>query len=386
MRGRLHGLGGAWRVVPAALALLFAAQAAAQGGRLAFRVQPITDPELGHLTIGTIAVPEQWRVKQSVHWRLQDVSQPLHVYARAESPDGSMWVEFFPLEVFYWLQPVRSPVPVGGRNLGMIHAPGIGARQALEQFVVRPYRGQQAQLRVVNTRPVDASRLAAAFNQPTVKGDGVGARLAYSLNGRPFEEDVYAVLGAAQAIPYTGRQGTWYEYHRVLLFAHALGAPAGQLDGAYPLLTAIVGSMKIDPQWQQRYQQVMDALSAEFNRQMQSGLAQIDAAGAASRAISANNDAMLSSMQYQRQAAAQRDAAMRAASANASSSSDGFSGYLRGTQKYKDPYWGESERSYNQRYHWTDGFGNYRSSNDATFNPNVGAGGGVTWQRMDPVR
>lgn len=95
---------------------------------------------------------------------------------------------------------------------------------------------------------------------------------------------------------------------------------------------------------------------------------------------------MLSSMQYQRQAAAQRDAAMRAASANASSSSDGFSGYLRGTQKYKDPYWGESEQSYNQRYHWTDGFGNYRSSNDATFNPNVGAGGGVTWQRMDPVR
>lgn len=103
MRGRLHGLGRAWRVVPAALALLFAAQATAQGGGLAFRVQPITDPQLGHLTIGTIAVPEQWRVKQSVQWRLQDVSQPLHVYARAESPDGSMWVEFFPLEVFYWL-------------------------------------------------------------------------------------------------------------------------------------------------------------------------------------------------------------------------------------------------------------------------------------------
>ena len=52
----------------------------------------------------------------------------------------------------------------------------------------------------------------------------------------------------------------------------------------------------------------------------------------------------------------------------------------------KDPYWGESEQSYLQRYHWTDGSGNYRSSNDAGFNPNVGAGGGVTWQRMEPAR
>ena len=54
----------------------------------------------------------------------------VRIFARAESPDGSMWVEFFPIELFYWLQPVTSPVPVGGRSLGMIHAPGIGAQRA----------------------------------------------------------------------------------------------------------------------------------------------------------------------------------------------------------------------------------------------------------------
>jgi hypothetical protein len=154
----------------------------------------------------------------------------------------------------------------------------------------------------------------------------------------------------------------------------------------YPLLTYIVGSLRIDPQWEQHRQSVMRTLAAEFGRQMKAGLDQINAAGAASRAISANNDAMLSSMQFQRQAAAQRDAAMRAASASASSSGDGFSGYLRGTERMQDPYWGTSERSYLNRYHWTDGSGNYRSSNDPTFNPNVGAGGGVNWQRMEPAR
>ena len=42
-----------------------------------------------------------------------------------------------------------------------------------------------------------------------------------------------------------------------------------------------------------------------------------------------------------------------------------------------------SERDSNFSQHWTDGQGNYRASNDASFNPNVGAGGGANWQRME---
>jgi hypothetical protein len=59
--------------------------------------------------------------------------------------------------------------------------------------------------------------------------------------------------------------------------------------------------------------------------------------------------------------------------------------YLRGTERMKDPYSGESER-YAARHHWTDGFGNYRSSDDPSFNPNIGAGGGMTWQRMESAQ
>ncbi|HEY8244132.1 MAG TPA: hypothetical protein VII68_11770 [Casimicrobiaceae bacterium] len=386
MAMRNQGAGRAVGAAFVAAALALAADASAQGGRMQFRTHAITDPQQGNLTVATIAVPVQWRVSQSVHWNYQDVSNPLHIFARAESPDGSAWVEFFPAEIFYWLQPVPAPVAFGARNAGLIHAPNIGARQALEQFVVRPYRGKQPQMRVVNARPVDAGRLAEAFNQPAIRGEGAGMRIAYALNGRPVEEDVYAMLGAVNSIPYTGRQGTWYENQRTLLFAHALGAAAGTLDSAYPLLTYIVGSIRIDPQWEQHRQKIMQALVAEFGRQMQAGADRINAAGAASRAISANNDAMLSSMQFQRQASAQRDQAMRAASASASSSGDGFSSYMRGTEKMQDPYWGTSDRSYLNKYHWTDGSGNYRSSNDSTFNPNVGTGGGVTWQRMEPAR
>ena len=55
------------------------------------------------------------------------MSVPVRTAARIESPDGSAWVEFFPMEVFYWLEPerFRSQTPVGSRSLGMIYLPGV---------------------------------------------------------------------------------------------------------------------------------------------------------------------------------------------------------------------------------------------------------------------
>ncbi len=34
--------------------------------------------------------------------------------ARAEAPDGSAWVEYFPIEIFYWLEPRNPNVGAGG--------------------------------------------------------------------------------------------------------------------------------------------------------------------------------------------------------------------------------------------------------------------------------
>lgn len=362
------------------------AQAASANMRgLQFRTHPIVDKQQGGLTLATISVPVHWHVSSSVQWTYSDVSHPVRTFLRAEAPDRSAWVEFFPVEIFYWLEPVKSPEPFGGRALGMIHAPNIGVRQAMQQFVVGPYRGKQQSLRIVNARPVDPARLAAAFGQPPVAGEAVALRLNYMTNGNLAEEDIYGMVGSGNRIPYTGPQGTWYESHRPLLYVHALGAANGTLDSVYPLLTFIVGSLKIDPRWEAHRQHVLKVLSAEFNKMIARGYGQIQAAAQLSRTISANNDAMLGSMQAQRQAQAQSDAARRAA-ASASNPNDSFSQYIRGTERMKDPYWGESERPYSQRYHWTDGSGNYRSSNDASFNPNIGAGGGPTWQRMEPAR
>lgn len=369
-------------VAACAAATLSSPPATAAG--MQFRVHPIVDEQLGGMVFATISVPVQWKVTGQVRWTWADASAPMRSWARVESPDGSAWIEFFPAEVFYWLQPVRSPVPIGRRSLGMIHAPGVGLQDAMNNFVIGPYRGRMQNLQRVDQQPVDPARLASAFSQPPTPGEAMRVRLRYTLNGRPVDEDVYGMLGAGNRVPYTGPQGTWYESHRPLWFAHAYGATDGQLSQVYPLLTYIVSTLRLDPMWQARREQVQQQINDEFNRNIARGYAQIQAAAQMSRTISANNDAMLASMQAQRQIQAQRDAAMRAASQTASG--NGFSDYLRGTTRMRDPYWGESAQSSAHSYHWTDGQGNYRASNDPTFNPNIGGGGGPNWTRMDAIR
>lgn len=370
----------------ACLGITTALAGAQPGGppQMQFRVHPVHDQQHGGLVVGTVTVPAHWRVSSRVDWNYGDIDNPVRSMVRAEAPDGSAWVEYFPVEIFYWLDPVRAPVAVGARSLGMIHAPHIRLPDAMQHFVVAPYRGRMPNLQVVSTRPVNG--LLQAFRLPPAPGEAMAARLRYGLNGRVADEDMYAMLSAGNRVPYNGPQGTWYESHRPLILAHAVGATDGRLESMYPLLAFIATSLRVDPAWEAHRQHVMRLLAAEFNRLLQRGYERIQAAGQLSRTISANNDAILSNMNAQRQAQAQRDAARRSAAAQSGGGSSEFSDYIRGTQRMNDPYWGQSEQSNQQRYHWTDGSGNYRSSNDPTFNPNIGGGGGPNWQRMDPVR
>ena len=210
-------------------------------------------------------------------------------------------------------------------------------------------------------------------------------RVRYTLDGAPVDEDFYTFYTATQTLTANGPQGTSHEYHRRLLLSHAIGAADGLLPTAYSLLATVVTSIQRDENYQHHVEAVQRQIQAQIDARLQRGYESIAAAGRSSKAISANNDAVLASMQQQRAAQNRADAARRASGSGSESSSDAYSEYIRGTTRVTDPYWGTSEQDSNQRYHWTDGQGNYRASNDPTFNPNIG-GGGSSWQRMEPAR
>lgn len=335
-----------------------------------FHAWPVVDRQQGGLAIGTLAVPDGWTAVSDVRWNYTDSSWPFQWSAKIAAPDGSAWLEAFPAECFYWLEPADRSTRVGAKSLGMIHRPGIGAKDAMTWLIAR-HRGGARNFHVVGFRPIP--NLAVALGKPAFPGNSVAARVRYEKDGHPVDEEFFLVLGANR-IPYHGPQGTSYENHRVLAYAHSMGARDGRLDALHPLLGFVVSSFRPDPVWEQRRAQVQGRLNEQFNRNLAAGYSRIAAAGALSRQISANNDRMIASMDAQR---ASRNAAMDRVN-------DNFSQYIRGTERMQDPYWGTSEHAYTEKYHWTDGQGNYQHSNDAGFNPNVGGTG--SWQLMQPAK
>ena len=352
------------------------AAAAPKTPRMNFQTYTVTDRQQGGLAVGTIAVPEGWNADSRVEWTYSNVSFPVRLSLRIAAPDGSAWLESFPSEMFYWLDPRDTSVAVGGHSLGMIHAPGIGIGDAMKHFIISRYRGRAQNLQVVGYRQIP--NLAQALGKPAMPGESLAARVRYTVNGRTIDEEFFALLTSVNRIPYHGPQGTTYESHRVLTYVFSMGAADGKLDGLHQVLGFVVSSWRSDPNWERYSQQIYAELSRRFNQYIQQGYANIAAAGRLSRAISANNDAMIATMDAQRQAANTRSAQTRA------SANDSFDQYIRGTERMEDPYWGTSEHSYNNQYHWTDGFGNYQHSNDSTFDPNIGST--QNWQRMTPAK
>lgn len=371
-----------------AFVLLLASTASAHAA-LRFVPYTVTDPAFGHMRVATLAVPQGWRVQSQVLWDFGSANYPSRTRLRAESPDGRMWIELLPFDVVYWLQPVMQPVRPGTRSFGAVYAPNATIEQAMEHLIVQPARGRLPGFRIASRHPVDAQRMAAAWKLPQLRGEAAVMRVQYMVNGRQADEDIYGFYTAVRTIPYHGPQGASAEYHRMIALPHAVGATDGLLPQVYPLLAVMVNSIEVDPAFQQHSAAVGRHITQQFNAWLQRGYDNIAAAAQLSRSISANNDALLASMQQQRTQQQRADAQRRAAGARTAGgydANDEFSQYIRGTTRMQDPYWGSSEQSSSYRYHWTDGQGNYRASNDSSFNPNVGAGGGASWQRMESTR
>jgi hypothetical protein len=325
--------------------------------------------------------PVGWQARSDVQWNFQHVSFPLLTYAQAFNPAGAEVFSVLPLESFCFLQPDYGMYPHGSNLLGQTYLPPMPAVDALARYVAPKHRGRREGFTIRGAGPVPGLAQELAVNLHGMNAEGAVVRVAYREHGHALEEDFYGVYDIQQ-VPYYGPQGLTMQINWGFLRLFAYRAEQGQLDTQRDVFWRIARSLRLNPQWEQLYAQVMQQLSAQFNQYIQAGYDQIAAAGQLSRSISAANDAWLQTFEQQRQAAAFSSAASRSSSDR--SPTEGFSEYIRGVETMDDPYWGESQQDYNYRYHWTDGFGNYQHSNDAFFNPNIGSS--QNWTLMEPKK
>jgi len=341
-----------------------------------FAVHTINDQQQGGLPFIALMTPENWQVSGEVRWKYEDVSVPVSAFVRTWNPAKPEAVTFFPQVACYWLQGAAAYNRPGSTALGQLNVQPLPPPESLRSAIVQFYHPNQPSLQIVGVR--EMPRLAALLKVDPKDFTGVGIKVMYEENGQPMEEEYYALYYLAR-IPYDGPQGHSVQINWGLVHVHSFKAPRGTLDKRREVLAYIVHSVQTNPQWMQRADSIRAQLNNQFNQNLAQGYANIEAAGRLSRQISANNDAMIASMDRQRAAS---NASASAASAR--NGNDKFDDYIRGVDTMNDPSTGTSQHSSSEQFHWTDGYGNYTHSNDASFDPNQTSN--ITWQQMTPAR
>ena len=343
-----------------------------------FTVRTVVDRQQGGIPVCVFVAPEKWPDKSQVVWNYEHNSNPVTAAVNVENPANDEAFYLYPTVDLFWLRPVTNYYRPGQDVGGLMFAAPMRPDAALWAFVQQARRGFPG-MHLVGSK--DLPSLPEALRlPPSPKQRGVGLKISYELKGRPVDEEFYAVYYSID-IPYDGPQGRTWQNNWGLKALHSFRAPHGTLDKRRPVFAAIAKSFRPNPAWQKRLAAINAYLADQFNRQLQAGYDQIAAAGRLSRQISANNDAMLSAIDSRLQASARTSSS---SGSEARTSADRFDDYIRGVETTDDPYYGTSQHSYNESYHWTDGYGSYRNSSDATYTPNQNENG--NWQLMQPAR
>jgi hypothetical protein len=296
----------------------------------------------------------------------------VRIHVRTESPDGSSWIEFFPMEFFVWLDPSHDHAPIGAGRMGDIHYPNISLSAAMARYVIAPNRGRMRNLRILGSRPVNdlPKVFGQLFPHGAPKGQGICMRVHYELNGAPVDEEFYGFMPETQSIP-----GKITEYRKQLILVHSVGARSGKLESVRPLLGFVATSIENNPAWQQRFGEVKKAQIAAYDRGMAKNYAGIRAAGARSQALTAQSNQFLQRVDASL-AASRAQQASRPANWSTNDNeefykrADDFDQNIRGTEHLQDQYGQVTDQYTDYNYHWTDGFGRYVHTDDPNFDPN----------------
>jgi hypothetical protein len=316
----------------------------------------VHDPEINNIEACSILVPQGWRYRLGVVWDPNTIVQA-NLQFGVTDPQSGAQAEFLPLQ-YYIFAPNDPMHPRGSNYMGAIVCEPI---TDLEQFARVAYgTGALSELRsarrvAVEEMPKIAATVQQACGDPNQAKSG-RVRFVYNVNGQPWEEDVYLTL------IYSPAQGMvmWQVYS-----ASVVRAPQGQLDRVTPLMTSILYTTRLNQDWFCGLMYVRDL----FHKRMMGG---IQDAGILSQQISQNSEEIrrMFSDSY------------KTANETEDRISQSFSETTRGVNTYANPYEGrpvELPSGYNDA--WANSKGEYILSNQAGYDPNVGAT--TEWRRMN---
>ena len=351
----------------------------------------VPDTEHGGMRAATIHLPEKWHFESKLEWHYNWIEYPLTFSSHAENPDDAEAYFQYPLlrlestEVAPQLRQYdKSPkLPPGSRlPTGALYSPPQPPMQAMAMFIqkVRPnvsnlkWLGQQ-----------DLPDLAKALKlDPWPNQHGVAIKIGYDLNGQPVEEAFFGVYYIAHTANAGVGAGMVKQTNWGFQALQSFRAPAGTLDKRMPMFCFIAKSFYVNPEWARLSKAINDKMAADFDQKLKQGYDQLRAAQAIMEqtmkqeaSFQANFDKQEEAM---RSSGGVDDSYLR--DGGARSASDHFSDLIRGVDTLNDPSTGGTKQLSNLgQYHFTDGFGNYRTYDNPNDTPeNTGEVG--SWTQM----
>jgi hypothetical protein len=373
------------------------AKGAPATGTEKFAERVITDTEHNGMRAATIHLPEKWHFESKIEWHYDRIEVPLIFSSHAENPDNAEAYFQYPLlraEIVdvapQYKQYVKNNTKPGDRlPSGAIWSAPVPPMQAMAKFI------QQTRPNAANFKWIgqqDLPDLAKALHMdPWPNDHGVAIKIGYDLDGQPVEEAFFGVyyiskqgtdavsVGQMQMGAGSLQQTNWG--FRAL---QSFRAPAGTLDKRMPMFCVIAKSIYVNPEWIRLTKAINDKMMADFNQKMKQGWDQLRAAEAIRQQTMQQQAAFQANFDKQEEAFRNSggvdDSYLR--DGGARSAADHWDDVIRGVDTVNDPSTGGTTQLSNLgQYHFTDGFGNYRTSDNPNYTPEQ-AGEVGSWTLM----
>jgi len=339
------------------------------------------------MTAVTLLVPTDWTFQGDVKYDPRNgcTATLAEVTFRAASPDGRTAVELFPMAAWTWSddpmtrqfmeRDLQTRAQFGMRGCPV--SPPLSAQEYLASHLVPRVRpgsrvtGAEADADVANLAAQlvrQAQEESAQAGLPTqVRADTVRLRVEHEREGQPGEEWFTGITFARGTPmptfnPMTGQMGQAMSYSCGAEYVFGAAAPKGKLAASEKLFRAIVGSVRVAPEWQARVQQ------AQLNIQATEVKGAVDRSRIIAK--SAEDTSRIIDETYQRRQASQDRISQQ------------WSQVRRGVETFRNPGTGETVELSNQYGNaWSNGKNEYLLSDTPGFDPNTVSS--ENWTRLE---
>lgn len=303
------------------------------GKFLKFKPVSLNDPASTGEAL-TMLVPDGWKMQGRVIWYMDNAYYPATQHIQVTSANGDMQYELFP-QACYCISPSFQ---YGARYMGCTVVGEVpSAVNGIKHYLIPAYRKNVQNLKVVDEKVLSDVQQGITNRQAAV------VKVEYNLNGKLYEENIYAIRIASQ-----GRFTRW-----MLSSCYGFRAPEGKLNASMKLFETMLHSMQINQKWYANEVQMSQILARK-------GMAEIRNAGERARINAQTAD-------ERRQASA--DAYYKYQKTN-EENNDKFCDYLLDVNTYTDPTTHEQYKlpaGYDRA--WKSTGGEYIVSDDPSYDP-----------------